>query len=678
MTLPHIEVAQATTHNFQHELGAVPEKIYRKVEKALAILRLDPSNSKRELDVKKLKEIDAWRIKVDDHRVIFQQAGGVQTFHSVLPRKDVYAKLGISDTDGMRLVADIVLPGPLRPGAPAALPHPLTPELLGAWRVRGEPAGVLATCRTEDDLLAAEVPYPVFSKVVDLLYSRLWQDRLGQASYVLARPTDLEDLVEGKLTTQLLRLDDHQRRLSALNLEHAAAPVVVKGGPGSGKSTVALYRAKLLAERYPDARIAYTTYTNALVSASEEQLGALMPDDFGRVRVKTVDGLAYEQLSTVETLGTLLGSGDPLTLHLFEAASEHKAPQLKKFSARYLLSEIFDVIEVNGLESEEAYLASFRAGRKSPLSAALRKQVWKLYLDFTARVDGAKAMTWARLRTRTLAALEAGRLKPIYDHLIVDEAQDLSPISLRMLAGMVRTPGGLYLTADANQTLYESSFSWDALRAGWPEAEHHVLHRNYRNTAELVRGLADVREALNLDDAGAALQEGMKSGPRPRVLVVSEEQELDVLAEEIRRMARDNREPQRNVAILVAGDQKQAMEEGVRLTRELKARKLKANYMSSRGLKLDADCIKIIGMHSSKGLEFPIVVLWNVIEGTLPRDVSDLPSEEQTEEQLKDRRLLYVGCSRAMRQLTIFTRPEQESELLYDLSSDHWDTVSSA
>ncbi|MBB6099351.1 superfamily I DNA/RNA helicase/mRNA-degrading endonuclease RelE of RelBE toxin-antitoxin system [Deinobacterium chartae] len=668
-------IEQTVTPTFMHELGALPKRTHDRVEKALAVLKRDPTNAERQLDIKKLQQVDAWRIKIDDYRVLYQFDDRVMTFISVLPRKDVYKKLGIPDEDGLTVVPDVTLKPVVPPQPDGLLPHPLTLELLEVWRIRGEDAHALAACRTEDDLLEASVPYPVFSKVVDLLYSKKWQERLAQPSYVLAKPTDLEDLVEGRLTTKLLRLDDHQRHLSALGLEDARAPIVVKGGPGSGKSTVALYRAKLLVERFPDASVAYTTYTNALVEASKEQLAVLLPDDPHAVRVSTVDSLAKQMLETVEPIGTILGATDPLTLQIFEEVAVHKPPQLRKFSARYLLSEFFDVIELTGLDSEDAYLASPRAGRKAPLSAAHRKLIWRLYQNFHATVTAAKAVTWATLRKRTLDAYQQGHLKPSFDYLLIDEAQDLSPITLRMLASIVKTPGGLYITADANQTLYESSFTWDALKEGWPQAQVHVLERNYRNTAEVVRALADIRESLAMEDSEAALTESLANGPKPRVVTTSREREVERLVEEIREASRLHKEPQRNVAILVAGTQHQARDAGIELARALKAHKLKANYMSSSGLRLDADCIKILSLYTSKGLEFPIVILWNVVDGVMPRNVSELPSEEQTEEQLKDRRLFYVGCSRAMRHLAVFTREGEESELLYELQSDHWDFI---
>ncbi len=670
------QIDQYVTPTFESEQAALPPRIHKRVQKAIAVLKTDPQNIERQLDIKKLEEIDAFRIKVDDYRVLYRVDAQAQTFISVLPRKDIYKKLGIPDEDTLKIVPDVELKSMAKPTRQGQLPHELSTELLTSWRIPADCQPPLAACSTEDHLLQVNVPYPVFSRVVDLLYSKKWQERLSQPQYVLSQPTDLEDLAEGRLTTRLLRLDEHQRSISALNIEGGGAPIVVKGGPGSGKSTVALYRAKLLAERYPDATIAYTTYTNALAEASKEQLKVLLPDDYNQIRVSTVDKLALHWLSTVEALPpTILGPTDPLTHTLFDEVLVDKPKQLGRYSKNYLLGEIFDVIEVTGLTTEREYLASPRQGRRSAMSTANRKLIWALYEALSSNIATKKLTTWAGMRKRTLKALEEGRLKPPYDYLIVDEAQDLSPITIQMLASMVKTPGGLYITADANQTLYESSFSWDALKEGWPQAEIKALKRNYRNTAQIVWAVADVREALNLQDEEAALDEGASQGPKPRKVHATAETEIDALIEFLREASRESREPQRNAAILVAGDKLEAAQEGIRLAKELKSRKLKANYMASKDLRLDADCIKVLTMHTSKGLEFPIVALWNVNDGVLPRDVSDLPSEEQTEEELKDRRLLYVGCSRAMRHLAVFTRIDAESSFIYDLQDENWETL---
>jgi DNA helicase-2/ATP-dependent DNA helicase PcrA len=61
------------------------------------------------------------------------------------------------------------------------------------------------------------------------------------------------------------------------------------------------------------------------------------------------------------------------------------------------------------------------------------------------------------------------------------------------------------------------------------------------------------------------------------------------------------------------------------------------------------DCIQMMTLHSAKGLEFPVVFLAGMEDGLFPhqRSVADLSSLEE------ERRLCYVGATRAMRHLYI-------------------------
>ena len=59
------------------------------------------------------------------------------------------------------------------------------------------------------------------------------------------------------------------------------------------------------------------------------------------------------------------------------------------------------------------------------------------------------------------------------------------------------------------------------------------------------------------------------------------------------------------------------------------------------------DCVQLMTLHSAKGLEFPLVFLTGMEEGLFPsqRTIDDISKLEE------ERRLAYVGITRAMQQL---------------------------
>jgi DNA helicase-2/ATP-dependent DNA helicase PcrA len=65
----------------------------------------------------------------------------------------------------------------------------------------------------------------------------------------------------------------------------------------------------------------------------------------------------------------------------------------------------------------------------------------------------------------------------------------------------------------------------------------------------------------------------------------------------------------------------------------------------------DEDVVRVMTVHQSKGLEFPVVFVAGLEEGMLPHALAvEEGSDEGVEEE---RRLLYVGMTRAMDELTL-------------------------
>ena len=85
----------------------------------------------------------------------------------------------------------------------------------------------------------------------------------------------------------------------------------------------------------------------------------------------------------------------------------------------------------------------------------------------------------------------------------------------------------------------------------------------------------------------------------------------------------------------------------------------------------DYSCLFVLfTIHASKGLEYDAVYLLDVIDGILPAQVlqnSKSASKEELETYEEERRLFYVGITRAKNQLNVFTMKPQSSDFCDEL-----------
>lgn len=139
------------------------------------------------------------------------------------------------------------------------------------------------------------MPEDVLWRVVDNLFPRGLDEVLQQPDYVVQEVEDLQRYKDGDLLAFLLRMDPDQEKLV---VRRGRGPAIVKGGPGTGKSTVAIYRAKWIldqaeAEGRPAPDVLFTTYTNALTRFSEQLLQQLLGERVASVTVSTADAIAW-------------------------------------------------------------------------------------------------------------------------------------------------------------------------------------------------------------------------------------------------------------------------------------------------------------------------------------------------------------------------------------------------
>lgn len=637
---------------------------------------------------KKLKGVDGvYRMRVTDHRVFYRFGEDWISLLGIRRRaEDTYDGVPEASTDAPapddgddNLDAVIAASKPkvfqFNTSAPeTALPEAITPELLRELAIPVAAVPTLLRCKSEEALLEAPVAPDVLGRVIDRLFPPTIERLDQQPDLVVPSTADLVRIKEGDLLGFLLKLDDDQLKLTQWALK---GPTMVRGGAGTGKSTVALYRAKALLERRGASgteRLLFTTYTRSLLTVTQQLLEQLLtPDQLRRVEVATCDQVAWRIVSGARQIGTLESDGDALrrlsklrTKHVPSGSafeSRLRARALERLTDSWLLEEFEWIIEGRGLNSLAEYQAAARPGRGLPLNDRARAAVWELYEAFVAGAGE----RYPALRRDALKRLTENPQANRYDHVVVDEAQDLSPVSLALLAESCKSAEGLFFAADNKQSLYSRNYTWSSAH---PRLQFRgrtaLLSRNYRSTREIDRAAFSVLVAG--EDEEMVASESVHEGPLP-VLVreVAAEQQANWIARFVRQMARHLHLKTSAAAVLVP-----TSAAGETLATELRTLGLESQFFQGRDLDLKADTVRVLTLHAAKGLEFPVVVVAGLDGGAWPVPEDFEEPDLFAERARQERRVLYVGLTRAMRGLMLIIPQACRHPAVVDLDLSHW------
>ena len=678
---------------FLNELISLPPKELSQVQKKIGLLAEDPTP-----DAKTKKQLKYWggklhRLRSGDFRVFYTFE---QPYISVLALRrrddDTYAKqleaesLGGLDSQPREQRAHSETwqrwLTPTLGGSKSQLPREITTELLEELRIPSEWHAALTAIKTEDDLLdTAAIPEAIRARVLDALYERPLDEVSKQPDLVLQDPDDLWRYKEGELLGFLLKLNPEQEKLVAWGA-NAKGPTLVKGGPGTGKSTVALYRVRVLLDQLRKAgnnspRILFTTYTRALTRVSEQLLQSLLGDDAACVEVRTADAICLELAKSTGKSFDFAGRQHlmralrtAIASTVFSGNALQKAAQQRTVDAlspSYLLDEILSVIEGRGLRTEDEYQKARRTGRLRPLGKTQRAAVWAVRESFARALAAQGKNTWEF--ARACAAEAASQREPLYDAVLIDEAQDLSPVALRALVSLCRSPNALFVTADANQAIYGSAFRWTDVHEDLRfQGRTGHLRANHRSTREIGEAAQNYLQAGAIEQEVPPDREYVNSGPFPAVRAVQDEAaEVLLLAQFFRGAARELRLGLGACAALCP-----FKEDAERITAGLRNAGVDARLTSADNLDLSSPGVKVITLKSAKGLEFPVVALAGFLSEQYPILPETGTVEEQEEMLLVERRTMFVAMTRAMRALLVVTPSAVETPLLQGFSEQYW------
>ncbi|MBS0225715.1 MAG: NERD domain-containing protein [Proteobacteria bacterium] len=258
---------------------------------------------------------------------------------------------------------------------------------------------------------------------------------------------------------------------------------------------------------------------------------------------------------------------------------------------------------------------------------------------------------FAALVEAVIAGVESKAIpRAQYGAVMIDEGHDFEPEWFKLIVQMVDPyTNSLLVLYDDAQSIYAGkrkafSFSSVGIEA---RGRTTILKLNYRNTLEVLTVARTFAQELLAEHASEedgipllAPQSAGRRGPMPQLIHCETfSRELDVVVSKIRDAIAQGRNPN-DIAILYR-NWSSAQAIAGRLQRE-DLPFIWAQGKGKAGLFDGEASIKLITLHSSKGLEFGLVII---------PEIGSMPTKNEAPED--EARLLYVGMTRALNELVI-------------------------
>lgn len=440
-------------------------------------------------------------------------------------------------------------------------------------------------------------------------------------------------------------------------IDYKGDELLVRGIAGSGKTLVMLRKARLTAEKYPKDKVAVFSYGRPLTRASKILLDQLVLENleistFHSWAMKVYRGLTgKKQLYMAER-----SKRDFLGAALEKMwGMDHRFIHEEKY--RNFLKEEISWMKGMGIETLEEYLDANRRGRGNEVRVTKNDReiifkIFKMYnkeKDFFLDYDDLGLEIWKRMDDIP------EEFK--YEHVFVDEAQDLHKIQLIVLRSIAKKT--FFLSADKGQKIYKTSFSWKDIGLDITGGRTKILRRSFRSTKEIVQLAVSLQmnDSVTEDEEYTAPVIPESSGPVPDVFKLGSKDEQDMaVIQAIKSISKKGQD--KTIGLLTRGKRATSS-----WKRKLSKQGINAELISEEGSNPFNPGVKISTFHSAKGLEFDVVII---------PDLSDNFTEEQLENKNfmdHERRLLYVSITRAKSYLQIYFYGEM-SPLLKEMDEN--------
>lgn len=448
-----------------------------------------------------------------------------------------------------------------------------------------------------------------------------------------------------------------------------AGPTRLAGVSGSGKTCVVIHRALRLARQHSKKRVLVLTLNEALARLISELVSAAAGNTRpANLEIKSVFELCREKLIALEptnrySYGKRIAKRNDFAAdeHIDDIWDEYYHCQANNHDAdvlfdvirtllaravlpqEYLRQELDYVRSAFAQRDRDDYLRMEREGRVIALERRYRELVLGGLVGWERKMSAVGAVDDLGIATALCAHLDS--LAPEFDHVLVDEVQDLGTLELRIIRRLTRQgPNDLFLCGDAAQTVHTKYLSMKDAEIDLPGARSIKLNQNYRNSRQILTAAYEVlTRSFNTIPRGTTEVEILQpefanfTSSKPLLLSatsVSEELSLALT------YARDNiaLAPNHKVCIALCGYSQAAVE---RLAAGLGLPALCGST------DLSGQSLFLSDLEQTKGFEFDLMIVLNCAERVIPHP--HLPEHESFRELFK----LYVALTRAKTELVV-------------------------
>lgn len=471
--------------------------------------------------------------------------------------------------------------------------------------------------------------------------------------YVAEGEEDLKAMMNAPLEMWRVYLHPSQRRIVKKEYK---GPARILGGAGTGKTVVAMHRARELASHcLGSEKILFTTFTENLAADIQENLRKICtPDVMKHIEVVHLDQWVNRYLRAHDYPYTI-AYGEQIE-DMWKKAESYTGEDYD-LPEGFFQEEWETVVQAQNVQTVAEYVKVPRPGRGIRLDRKRRMLVWKVFEEYRAMMDAEKICDSACAMNECAQLLAAGPEVRLYTSVIVDEGQDFGPSAYRLLraiAGSEHT-NDLFIVGDAHQRIYKNKVTLS--RCGiFVKGRSGRLRMNYRTTEEIRHKAMNILAGISFDDLDDGIDDGkgyisLSHGSQPVVATfATQDQEAAELVKCIQEQIAAGTDPREICVVartntLVAEYKKYLAAAGIDC---FEVKRKQADDRSRKGIRLAT-------MHRVKGLEFTVVFIVAANRNYIPLKsaVNRTDPAERAVAMTGERCLLYVAMTRAKKMVRI-------------------------